>query len=350
MLHKPLFIKSTKDLQKLNRRKSKPIFVNAFSRQLEVLFLVENSHFAINKKTAFMSPEFLKFKKKKANNFIHIYFPWCNKVVKTVKEADFSKLRTNRNKNLITAEEQKKLVDFTVAIAGLSVGGNIATTLVYNGFCHNIKLADFDTLSTTNLNRVRARLSDVGEEKINVVARQIYDVSPYTNIKLFPKGLSNKNVDNFVAGNPKPKLIFEIIDDFEMKILIRKEARKYRVPVVMLTSLEDCVLIDVERYDTEPKTKLFNGLVNETILENILAGKVSEEEEHQYAIDIVSPKNVPEKLMRSIKSINKTLVGRPQLMSTVTVASGLSSFIARKIALDDPLPSGRTLIKFDDLI
>lgn len=350
MLDKPLFVKTSKELARLNSHKCKPFFVDVFPGQLKELFLIENPQFVAEQKSALSSKEFAGFAKKKERNFVRIYFPWSNKLVKTVESSDYFKLRTNRNKNIVTAEEQRKLADFTVGIVGLSVGGNIATTLAFSGISQNMKLADFDTLDTTNLNRVRARLSDVGRPKIEIISEQLYDINPFIKIHPFNRGLNKKNLANFVNGSPKPRLIFEIIDDFEIKILLRKEAKKQKVPVVMLTSLGDSVLIDIERYDIDSKTKLFNGKVSDVILNKILAGSIGEKEKHEYAMEIVGIDNIPLKVKNSITEIGESLVGRSQIMSTVTIASGLASFIARKIALSEKLPSGRTLVKFDNLL
>ena len=65
---------------------------------------------------------------------------------------------------------------------------------------------------------------------------------------------------------------------------------------------------------------------------------------------MVGRDNVPKRAVESIKEIGKTLVGRPQLMNTVTVASGIALFLARKIALGEKIKSGRILFKFDDLL
>ncbi|MBM3206289.1 MAG: hypothetical protein FJZ43_01570 [Candidatus Staskawiczbacteria bacterium] len=276
-----------------------------------------------------------------------VYYPWSNTLLHTISEKDNDFLKTNRNRNIITSEEQEKLSNFTIAVAGLSVGSNIATTLLYNGFTKNIKLADFDALETTNLNRVRAKLSDVGEKKIDILSRQLYEIDPYINITQFSEGLNKENVYNFLDG---AKIVFEIIDDLEMKILIRKEAQELKIPVVMLTSIGDSVMIDVERYDLEPEVKIFNGLVDEKDIEDILSKKVSKEEVNKYVVSIVGSQNIPEKVKDSLKEIGKTLSGRPQLMSTVTVASGLAVFIARKIALGEKVPSGRSIFNFEDII
>ncbi len=324
-----------KDIKELKKRFT-PKVVDIYSRQLRELFEVNFKK--------------VKTKKNPEVSVDCIYYDRDNLLLHTLSERENDFLRTNRNKNLITTEEQKKLSGFTIAIAGLSVGGNIATTLIYNGFPKKIKLADFDILKTTNLNRIMAGLSKVGEKKIDVISRQLYEIDPWLKIVSFDKGLNEKNLKNFLTDKPKPKLIFEMIDNFRMKILIRKEARKYRVPVIMLTSLGDSCLIDIERYDTEPKTKIFNGKVDKKAIDRIMSGKITEADKKKYAVKIVGSENVPRRAAQSLKEIGKTLAGRPQLMSTVMVASGIAVFLARKIALGEQVLSGRTLFKFNDFI
>lgn len=290
----------------------------------------------------------LKKTKKFAGNWI--YFPWSKLLLHMVKESDYNILRTNRNRNLITKEEQKKLFTASIGIAGLSIGNSIALNLVYSGIGNVMKLAEYDTLETTNLNRLRARVDQVGVPKLQVTIHQIYEINPYINLYVYPEGLRAQTLSSFVAFRPKPKIIFDEIDDFAMKVLIRKEAKKQKVPLVMLTNIGDTVLIDIERYDIDSNAKPFNGMVSEDVLEKIIAGKVSEGEKHEYALQIVGQENITHRALASVKAIGTTLVGRPQLMGTVAVASGIASFIARKIILGDLLASGRTLVRFDDFL
>src|SRR3989344_5315447 len=153
MVYKPIFIETPEELQKLtrlrrqDRSKDKPFCVDAFSRQIKELFLIENPKFSIaDKKEVYRGREFQDFAKKRQKDFTHVYFPWNNNLVKCVREADYFKLKTNRNKDIITGKEQRKLADFTVGIVGLSVGANIATALIHSGFSKNIKISDFDEL------------------------------------------------------------------------------------------------------------------------------------------------------------------------------------------------------------
>lgn len=268
-----------------------------------------------------------------------VYYPWSGVLLHCVSEAELFELRTNRNKNLVTASEQAKLKDICVGILGLSVGRSIASTLAYSGLSANMKLADKDTLETVNLNRLRARLSEVTESKLALAAQHIWELNPFAKLKLFADGIHDKNLDDFF-GAPKPTVIFDEMDDFPMKIKIRLKARERKTPVIMLTSLGDNILIDIERYDLDHSSKLFNGLIGDTP-EEILRTKVGEREKIKYAIDLVGTQYIPSRALESLFEINKTLIGRPQLASTISVDGGLGAFLVRRLALDEELPSGR---------
>jgi len=279
-----------------------------------------------------------------------IYYPWSKILVHSVTEDKYFQLRTNRNKNLIDAKEQEKLYNLNVGVLGLSIGSSMSTSLAYSAIAGHMKLADFDTLSTSNLNRLKAKMSDVGRKKIEIAAEQIFEINPYQSLKLFENGVDKNSLENFLTEDPKPELIFEAIDDFETKIRLRMVARDLGIPVIMLTNLGDSLLIDVERYDKDKTTPILNGMIDQSVVEEILSGSCSEADKNRFAVQVVGVENVPKRAMASLKEIGSSLVGRPQLMSTVTVGGGLASFLARKIALGEDLPSGRKIIKLDELI
>lgn len=273
-----------------------------------------------------------------------VYFPWSKTLVHTVKEESLYELRTNRNKKIITEEEQLVLKNKTIGLLGMSVGSNVGLNLIYAGTGTKFKLADFDTLDTTNLNRVRARLDQVGSNKIDIVAAQMYEANPYLEIEEFTKGVDEESLDDFIKGCD---VVFEIIDDFKMKIRVREQAKEHNVPIVMLTNLGDRVLIDVERYDTEKGTKLFNDRIGD-VGEQILSGEVTKDLEKKYALELVGMHNIPERVVDTVQSIGKDVVGRPQLMSTASVSAGVGAYVVRRMFLGD-LKSGRYLFSLDDI-
>lgn len=275
-----------------------------------------------------------------------VYYPWSRTLLHTLSRDNNFLLRTNRNRNLITPKEGELLRHAVIGIAGLSVGGHIALGLTYGAIGGTLKLAEYDTLDTTNLNRVRAGLADVGQPKCEVVARQIYEVDPHADIRFFRDGLREETLDNFL-GDPAPRLIFEAIDDFKMKIRIRLAARRQRIPVVMFTALGDNILIDVERYDRDGSLPLFHGLLD-TLPEKILADHLTPEKEKEYALAIVGKEHVPDRARASVAEIGRTLVGRPQLAGTVFLFGGLGQYVAKQIILPDGHElSGRTFLSLE---
>ena len=74
------------------------------------------------------------------------YYPWRRTVVGILGPRGFARVRTDRNRNLITSDEQDKLSELRVGVVGLSVGHAIAHTLAMQGLCGELRLADFDEL------------------------------------------------------------------------------------------------------------------------------------------------------------------------------------------------------------
>ena len=279
----------------------------------------------------------------------YIYYPWSGILLHTVTEAEQNTLRTNRMNNLITPAEQSVLSKFNAGVAGLSFGNGIALSLVYSGAANNIKIADRDIFETTNLNRVRVGLPSVNEPKTSVTAQEIYEINPYAHVDIYQDGLTPENIGDFIAGNPKLNVIFDVVDNFEMKVRIRLEARQARIPVIMLTSLEDSILIDIERFDLSPDAEIFHGLLGD-ITDELLNKTMTEEEKARYAMAIVGPQRVSYRNLLSLSNVGKSLVSRPHLYGTVSIVCGLAAFIVKRIALGEDLPSMRKHMLFNEVL
>ena len=335
-----------KDLTDLKKNYSIWKTVDIYESQLKEYFEITHPDLIGQSTYQAQLTQFLKARQMSASGGNWVYFPWNGHLIHCVNEKEYYLLRTNRNKNLITIDEQTKLNTSCIAFAGLSVGSGIATTLCYQGIGQTMKLAEFDTLETTNLNRMRGTLKDIGRSKLSIVSDQLYEINPYLHLIPYPDGLTKDTLNSFVHQKPKPAVIFEIIDDFEMKIRLRMEARIAKIPVIMMANLGDSILIDIERYDENSKLPMFNGVIGnlpEKILDN------PNEDKHKYAVAIVGKENVPPRAIESVMQIGKTLVGRPQLGSTVTTAAGIASYLTRMIILNQNLPSGRYRVVFSDL-
>ncbi|MCI0541980.1 MAG: ThiF family adenylyltransferase [Verrucomicrobiales bacterium] len=90
-----------------------------------------------------------------------IFYPWSGRLVHLLEREEFREVRLNRNRNKISAVEQARLGEITVGVVGLSVGSAVARTLALEGI-GTLKLADFDCLDLSNLNRIQAGVADLG--------------------------------------------------------------------------------------------------------------------------------------------------------------------------------------------
>jgi hypothetical protein len=279
----------------------------------------------------------------------YIYYPWSGLLLHMVPEVDLHTLRTNRTKNLISEDEQHTMGEFTAGIAGLSFGIGIALSLVYNGASNSIKIADRDIFATSNLNRVRVGLPSVDQAKTEVTAHEIYEINPHAEVIVFNDGLTEENLDDFVNGSHNLNIIFDVVDDFSMKVRLRLAAKKAKIPVIMLTSLEDSILVDVERYDLDPEAEIFHGLLGD-VTDELLTKDMSEQDKVKYAMAIVGPEHISFRNLSSLSDIGTKLVSRPHLYGTVSIVCGLAAYILKRIALGEDMPSLRKHLPFNEVL
>lgn len=107
----------------------------------------------------------------------------------------------SRNIGWVTEDEQSRLRNCRVAIAGLGgVGGVHLLTLARLGI-GKFNVADFDKFDFVNFNRqVGATMSSIDRPKIDVLEEMARDINPELELRLFPDGISTKNLDEFLDG------------------------------------------------------------------------------------------------------------------------------------------------------
>lgn len=265
------------------------------------------------------------------------YYPWNNRLIHLVDEDLFYELRTSRNQLKITRAEQDKLAQKKIGIVGLSVGNAIAITMAMERICGEIRLADFDTLDLTNLNRIRCGIHQIGINKAVITAREIAEIDPFIDVKVFDDGLTPENIGAFFSAGGQLDLVADECDSLEMKFLLRQHARKLGVPVIMETS--DRGMLDVERFDLEPNRPLFHGKIE--ALGEPAPGPIEPQLRMQYLMSIVEYQQISERLRASYGEIGKTLTTWPQLASAVIMGGGTTTDVSRRILLDQFKNSGR---------
>jgi len=138
----------------------------------------------------------------------------------------------SRNIGLLTQAEQEKLSNAKVAIPGMGgVGGVHLITMVRTGV-GRFHLSDFDTFEPANINRqFGARVPDFGRPKLEVMVEQVLSINPYIEIKEFPEGINNSNIDNFLDG---VQVVLDGLDffAFDTRRLLFNRAREKGIHVI----------------------------------------------------------------------------------------------------------------------
>lgn len=319
---------------------------NDYIEQLKELFAVKNP-------TLVYTPDFekqfknsLKENEEKAKLFLHgkwVFYPWLSVLVHVLDEEDFFLVRTARNRYLISPEEQQVFYDAVVGIGGLSVGNSVALTIVLQGGAKHIKLADFDNLALSNTNRVRAGVQNLGLPKVEVTARQIYELNPYATVEIFQEGLNPENLESFFSDLD---IIIDELDNIAIKYLIREQAKKYKVPLVMAADNGDNAVVDIERYDLNPQQEFFHGRIG-----NVTYGQLKNLNKFEIGQTIakhIGLENVTEKTLHSFLEMGKTIVSWPQLGGAALLNGSAVAYCVRKILNKEHLENNRALISLDE--
>lgn len=277
---------------------------------------------------------------------VWVYYPWSGRLVHTLDADEYAEMRTNRNRYKITREEQQTLAQKKIGIIGLSVGQSIAVTLAMERGFGELRLADFDTLDLSNLNRIRTGIHNLGINKTYITAREIAEIDPFLNVKCYDEGLSEENIDTFLTDGGKLDLLIDECDGLDIKIQCRYRAREMRIPVLMDTS--DRGMLDVERFDLEPERPILHGLAGNIDPKSL--SELSNEDKVPIVLQIAGGNNISSRGRASMIEVSQTISTWPQLATSVILGGAVGADVSRRILLDQFRSSGRYYIDLDQLI
>ena len=138
--------------------------------------------------------------------------------------------RFERNLGFLTEEEQGRISDAVVSIAGAGGdGGMLAIGLSRMGV-GEIRLADPDSFEIENINR-QASCNDqtIGINKAVAVGLEIEGINPDVKLSIYDKGINQENVEEFVRGSDL------VIDETEftkhaLAVMLARTARSHNTP------------------------------------------------------------------------------------------------------------------------
>ncbi len=356
-IFQPLLVKmgtkqAAKQLEKIVKTQTITEVVDNYDEQLAELYVSENAQlYKANIEVKRNSiQDYLLSHYAKADPWSKgswVYYPWNRRLVHILEEELFWRLRTIRNSVLLTNEEQSAFRQFRIGCAGMSVGSNGALAIALTSGSQKLKLADGAVFSGSNLNRVRTAVSNIGLNKSVIIAREIYELNPYMQIEAVTQNISTQNIGQFFSKPWDIDLVIDEIDDLETKVRLRLEAKERRLPLIMVTEPGNEIMLDVERYDSDPNTKLFNGLADgiEEVLEK---NGLNQREKLKFIAKIIGLPNLPLRDQQAMIKVGATLPSAPQLGSTAMMAGGVIAFAARTLATNPAnLKSGRHTISIE---
>lgn len=267
-----------------------------------------------------------------------VYYSWSKKLVHLLGEKEYITLRTNRNVYKITPEEQEALFSKKAGVIGLSVGQSVAVTMAMERVVGELRLADFDELELTNLNRIRVGAHQISTRKVLATAREIAEIDPYIKVRCYEDGISEQNLDNFLLEGGQLDLLIDECDGLDIKILARQRAKELRIPVVMDTS--DRGMLDIERFDLEPDRPILHGLIEHLDISQVKHLKTSEEKV-PYMLPMIGVDKLSERAKASMIEVGESINTWPQLASSVALGGAIATDVTRRILLDQLSVSGR---------
>ncbi|USN96661.1 MAG: ThiF family adenylyltransferase [Candidatus Nomurabacteria bacterium] len=266
------------------------------------------------------------------------YFPWSNQLVQYPDREEHRLLLTFRNRELITADELRKIGSATTAHIGLSVGSHILEQTSHMALGDKVILADPDVMSVPNLNRINAGMPEVGMRKTDVAGIRLSELNPYVKqVHLFD-GITSQNAE--VVARHHPDLIFEEVDHMPTKILMRKLAYRVGAALIMATDTGDLTMIDVERYDLGD-VKPFLGRLTTNEMMMIEEANPSPEQTVRLIIKLIGLENISMRLAQSLGQIGITLGGIAQLGTTASTGAAYAAVAGREILLKRGPTTGR---------
>ncbi|WP_241548473.1 ThiF family adenylyltransferase [Gordonia alkanivorans] len=283
------------------------------------------------------------------NHSRYVVYPWRNTVVRLPEDEVFHRLRTARNRFLITDEEQREWGAATIAVAGLSVGASLLHTCVLTG-ARRFRIADPDALGLTNLNRLSGSVCDIGVPKTTLARRRMLEIDPFLAVESFDSGVTEATLRSFLGcdGRSRADIILEEVDDLAMKVAIRRHARAAEIPLVMVTDDGDGVIVDVERYDLDPSYPEFHGLAGPVT--SMSAAELADPANKVRIASAIVGADVSPRVNEALAEAGRTISSWPQLGSAATMAGAVGATIARQIICGEAIPSGRTRVQISAML
>lgn len=298
----------------------------------------------------------------------YVYYPNTGDLIH-VAPKDWHRLSLVTSSNLLLADPDRKLSweeirvkfnNFVPAIAGASVGSNIALALSMDLRPEVVKLADPHNHKVSNGNRKPLSYRDIVQMQAEMVlsqtgtelknkaiagAESMQSLDPYQVVFAYFEGVRDENKKAFLEGNrvePRASVVIEEVDDPDAKIYIRQAAREARVRLIMATDVGSSVQLDIRPFDSDPHASLAFGMSDDELFE-------IQDQAHRNPSRAIFYRFAEALIGREYKSrgefgeitddkLPKLFSSVPQLGSTALVAAGMTAEIIARAVLGYKFP------------
>lgn len=120
-----------------------------------------------------------------------------------------------------------------VCIIGLGGVGSWAVEALARTGVGQLTLIDYDTVSTSNINRQLAALDDTaGEKKSSVLKARVNGINPYCDCQIIDDFLTTENLDELLSVDQNYDYIVDAIDSIKFKSAMIYHARRNKIPII----------------------------------------------------------------------------------------------------------------------
>lgn len=136
----------------------------------------------------------------------------------------------DRQKEIITKDDQFKLLDSLITVIGCGgIGGATTEMLVRMGF-GNLRIVDKDVFEISNINRqLMSSLKSVGKAKTHVTRERLESLNPSVEVEVFNDELTDKNVLKIIKGS---QVVVDALDNLLTRIILSRCTEKMNIPLV----------------------------------------------------------------------------------------------------------------------
>ncbi len=139
--------------------------------------------------------------------------------------------RFSRIQSFLGEEGFNLLQQSFITIVGIgAVGGHVAEALARSGITR-LRLVDFDTIQSSNINRqIMALDTTLGQPKVEVARKRIAAINPACRVEALQLFAGADSVEQILS--PQPDILIDAIDSMNPKVQLLCAAHQRRIPII----------------------------------------------------------------------------------------------------------------------